>query len=337
MQANGTSRDGYGRLDTLNAKPGLPALREETRTTMGATAKTLLLMGVLTGILAGLGYMFLGGWPGVIIFLVIAGAFNIFAYWKSDSLALRMAGAREVSPEQAPRLHRIVDEVTAMTSLPKPKVYVVENPSPNAFATGRNPKHAVVAATTGIMNLLDDRELKGVIAHELGHVGNRDILIGAIVAVFAGAIGMIAQVLGFRMMFGGFGNRDDDNGNPLLDARRHHPAADRRDDGTARDLAHARVRGGPHGREDDARPGCARRRAREARAGRGAASDAGQPGDSAHVHREPAGCAARARSSRSCSARTRRSRSASRACARWPARACSSGDPSRTVRKASSM
>ncbi len=183
---------------------------------MGATAKTLLLMGVLTGVLAGLGYLFLGGWPGVIVFLVIAGAFNIFAYWKSDSLALRMAGAREVSPEEAPRLHRAVDEVTAMTSLPKPKVYIVDNPSPNAFATGRNPQHAVVAATTGILQLLDDRELKGVIAHELGHVGNRDILIGAIVAVFAGAIGMIAQVLGFRMMFGGFGNRDDENGNPLL-------------------------------------------------------------------------------------------------------------------------
>jgi heat shock protein HtpX len=183
---------------------------------MGATAKTLLLMGVLTGILAGLGYWFLGGWLGVIIFLVIAGAFNIFAYWKSDALALRMAHAREVSPEEAPRLHRIVDEVTALTSLPKPKVYVVDNPQPNAFATGRNPKHAVVAATTGIMNLLDDRELRGVMAHELGHVGNRDILIGAVVAVFAGAIAMIANVLQFRMIFGGLGGGDDDAPNPIF-------------------------------------------------------------------------------------------------------------------------
>jgi heat shock protein HtpX len=183
---------------------------------MGATAKTLLLMGVLTGLLAGLGYWFMGGWLGVIMFLVIAGAFNIFAYWKSDALALRMAGAREVSPAEEPRLHRIVEEVTSLTALPKPRVYVVDNPQPNAFATGRNPKHAVVAATTGIMSLLDDRELRGVMAHELGHVGNRDILIGAIVAVFAGAIAMIANVLQFRMIFGGFGGGDDDSPNPLF-------------------------------------------------------------------------------------------------------------------------
>jgi heat shock protein HtpX len=183
---------------------------------MGATAKTLLLMGVLTGLLAALGYLFFGGWAGVIIFVIIAGAFNIFAYWQSDKLALRMAGAREVTPEEAPRLHKIVDEVTSLTDLPKPRVYIVDNPSPNAFATGRNPKHAVVAATTGIMNLLDDRELKGVMAHELGHVGNRDILIGAVVAVFAGAIAMVANVLQFRMIFGGLGGSRDGGGNGLL-------------------------------------------------------------------------------------------------------------------------
>jgi heat shock protein HtpX len=176
--------------------------------------KTLLLMGVLTGLLAGAGY-FIGGVTGIVLFLLIAGAFNIFAYWQSDRLALRMAGAREVSPEEAPRLHRIVEEVVSLTDLPKPRVYVVDNPSPNAFATGRNPKKAVVAATTGIMNLLDDRELRGVMAHELGHVGNRDILIGAIAAVFAGAIALIANVLQWRMIFGGFGGRDN-NGNPLL-------------------------------------------------------------------------------------------------------------------------
>ena len=177
---------------------------------MGAMAKTLLMMGVLTGLLAALGYIFLGGLAGLIFFVAIAAAFNLFAYWKSDSLALRMAGAHEVTPEQEPRLHRIVDEVTAMTSLPKPRVYIVDNPSPNAFATGRNPKHAVVAATTGIMSLLDDRELKGVIAHELGHVGNRDILIGAIAAVLAGAIAWITQSMMFGMLFGG--RRNNENG-----------------------------------------------------------------------------------------------------------------------------
>jgi heat shock protein HtpX len=183
---------------------------------MGATAKTLLLMGVLTGLLGALGYLFLGGWVGLVFFVLIAGAFNMFAYWKSDSLALRMAGAHEVTPEQEPRLHRVVEEVVSLTSLPKPKVYVVDNPSPNAFATGRNPKHAVVAATTGIMNLLDDRELKGVIAHELGHVGNRDILIGAIAAVFAGAIAMVTNMLGWSMMFGGLGGGRRNNENTLL-------------------------------------------------------------------------------------------------------------------------
>jgi len=176
---------------------------------MAATAKTLLLMGVLTGLLGALGYLFLGGLAGLVFFVVLAGALNFTAYWFSDKLALRMAGAREVSPAEEPRLHRIVDEVTALTTLPKPKVYIVDNPSPNAFATGRNPKHAVVAATTGILNLLDDRELKGVIAHELGHVGNRDILIGSIAAVLAGAIAWITNSMMWGMLFGGRRNNEN--------------------------------------------------------------------------------------------------------------------------------
>jgi heat shock protein HtpX len=176
---------------------------------MAATAKTMLLMGVMTGLLAALGYLFLGGLAGLILFVGLAAVFNIGAYWFSDKLALRMAGAREVTPEEAPRLHRIVDEVTSMTSLPKPKVYIVDNPSPNAFATGRNPKHAVVAATSGIMNLLDDRELKGVIAHELGHVGNRDILIGSIAAILAGAITWITTSMMWGMFLGGRRNNEN--------------------------------------------------------------------------------------------------------------------------------
>jgi heat shock protein HtpX len=176
---------------------------------MGATAKTLLLMGVLTGLLGALGYIFLGGLAGLVVFVVLAAIMNFFAYWFSDKLALRMAGAHEVTAEQAPRLHGIVDELVSVTRLPKPKVYLIQNPSPNAFATGRNPKHAVVAATTGIMDLLDDRELRGVMAHELGHVGNRDILIGSIAAVIAGAISWITTSMMWGMMFG---RRGEGNG-----------------------------------------------------------------------------------------------------------------------------
>ncbi len=179
---------------------------------MGAIAKTMLLMSVLTGLLGALGYIFLGGLAGLIFFVVIAAVMNGFAYWFSDKLALRMAGAKEVTPEEAPRLHRIVDELLPLSKLPvKPKVYLIQNPSPNAFATGRNPQHAVVAATTGIMDLLDDRELAGVMAHELGHVGNRDILIGSIAAVLAGAISWITTSMMWGMMFG-----RRDNGSPIL-------------------------------------------------------------------------------------------------------------------------
>lgn len=179
-----------------------------------AMFKTVLLLALLTGLFAALGAV-VGGWGGLAVFLVLAGIMNIGAYWFSDRLALRMAGAREVGPTEAPRLHRIVDEVASLAGLPKPRVFVVDHPSPNAFATGRNPQHAVVAATTGILGLLDDRELRGVIGHEMGHVGNRDILISSIVATFAGAISLIGNMLWWRTMFGGFGRRDD-NASGLL-------------------------------------------------------------------------------------------------------------------------
>jgi heat shock protein HtpX len=157
------------------------------------------LLAAITGLFLALGYL-LGGPTGMVIAFVAAGAMNFFAYWSSDKLALRMAGAQEVTPEQAPGLHRIVDELAVVAKIPKPKVYIVENPQPNAFATGRNPQHAAVAATTGILDLLDERELRGVLGHELAHVQNRDILTSSIVATLAGAISMITW---FGLWFGG--------------------------------------------------------------------------------------------------------------------------------------
>jgi heat shock protein HtpX len=173
--------------------------------------KTAVLLAAITGLFVGIGFL-VGGIGGMIVAFALAGVMNFFAYWSSDKLALRMAGAREVSMQEAPRLHSIIEEVSAQASMPKPKVYIVENATPNAFATGRNPKHAAVAVTTGIMNLLDERELRGVIGHELGHVKNRDILTSSIVATVAGAVSMMAQVLMWSSIFGG-GGRDR---NPIV-------------------------------------------------------------------------------------------------------------------------
>ncbi len=153
--------------------------------------RTTVLLAAITGLFVGIGYL-VGGPIGSAIALVIAAVMNLTAYWSSDKLALRMASAREVSVREEPGLHAIVDEIAVRAQLPKPKVYLVQSDSPNAFATGRNPEHAAVAVTTGIMRLLNDRELRGVLGHELGHVKNRDILISSIVATLAGAISMLA-------------------------------------------------------------------------------------------------------------------------------------------------
>jgi heat shock protein HtpX len=153
-----------------------------------------------------------GGVGGAIFFLILAGAMNFFAYWFSDKMALKMAGAHQVSEADEPQLHAIVREVANLSNMPMPRVYVIETDSPNAFATGRNPKHAVVAVTTGIRRILTDRELRGVLGHEMGHVRNRDILTSSIVATVAGAISLIAQMLMWSSLFGG---RDDDR-NPLV-------------------------------------------------------------------------------------------------------------------------
>ena len=173
--------------------------------------KTVFLLVLLTGLLIGIGYL-VAGLTGAVFAFIISMVMNIGSYWFSDKIALQATGAREVTPDQEPRLHGIVDQVAAMAGMPKPKVYVIQNDSPNAFATGRDQKHAAVAATTGIMRILDDRELTAVFGHELGHIRNRDILINAIVATVAGAITFIATMLQWSLIFGGFGGRDRNGG-----------------------------------------------------------------------------------------------------------------------------
>jgi heat shock protein HtpX len=163
--------------------------------------KTVILLVLLSGILLVVGGATFGT-PGLIVAGVVAFAMNIGSYWFSDKLALKMTGSKEVTPDQEPRLHRIVDEVASMARMPKPKVYVIQNDAPNAFATGRNAKHAAVAATTGIMRILDDKELTAVFGHELGHVRNRDILVSAVVATIASAIMLITFVARFSLIFG---------------------------------------------------------------------------------------------------------------------------------------
>jgi heat shock protein HtpX len=175
-------------------------------------AKTVLLLGLLSALFLGLGYIF-GGVTGLIVAFGFALLMNLWTYWFSDKLALAMARAREVAPEQEPRLHRMVEEVAGMAGLPKPKVYIVENDAPNAFATGRNPKHSVVAVTTGIMRILSEDELKAVLAHELGHIKNRDILVSAIVATIASAVMFIAFMARWSLFFGGFGRSRNQTAN----------------------------------------------------------------------------------------------------------------------------
>lgn len=178
---------------------------------MSNTFKTTALLGLLTGIILLIGQS-LGGSSGMAVALVFAAIMNLGSYWFSDSLVLRMYRAREVQMQDAPKLYTLVQNLTVKAQLPMPRLYVIDSPSPNAFATGRNPAHAAVAVTTGILQTMNDTELEGVLAHELSHVRNRDILISSIAATMAGAIMMIANMARWAALFGGFARDDRDRG-----------------------------------------------------------------------------------------------------------------------------
>jgi heat shock protein HtpX len=175
--------------------------------------KTAFWMVVLTVLLVVVGRVVAGD-VGMLVTFGLAIVLNGVAYWFSDRIALAMARAREVSQAEAPRLHAIADELALRYGVPKPRVYLSPDPTPNAFATGRNPNHAAIVVNQGLLELLTDREVAGVLAHELGHVHNRDILISSVVAVLAGAITMIANIAQWSLWFGGSG-RDDRNSSPF--------------------------------------------------------------------------------------------------------------------------
>ncbi len=177
---------------------------------MANQLKTTVLLAALTVLIVLIGRMF-GGNQGMLIAFILAMIMNFGSYWFSDKIVLAMYRAKELSRSEAPEIHRMVEELAQHGGLPKPRIYLIPSDTPNAFATGRNPEHAVVAVTNGIVRLLEPEELKGVLAHELGHVKNRDILIGSIAATLAGVVMMLASMARFAAIFG-FGGSDDDDG-----------------------------------------------------------------------------------------------------------------------------
>ena len=180
--------------------------------------KTTLLLAGLTGLLLAIGQLWAGE-RGLVFALALAGVMNLGSYFFSDKIALAMSGAQPVSRDEAARLYAIVERLAAKANIPVPKIYQIPTDSPNAFATGRNPNHASVAVTRGILDVCDDEEIEGVLAHELGHVRNRDILTSAVVATIAGAITLIARMAYWGELFGGFGGgRDDDRRGGALSA-----------------------------------------------------------------------------------------------------------------------
>lgn len=178
---------------------------------MGNQIRTTLLLAAMTVLIVFIGQA-LGGRQGMIIALIFAAGMNFFSYWYSDKLVLKMYSAQEVTPQQAPDLYRMVERLARRAQLPMPKVYLIPKDAPNAFATGRNPEHAVVAVTRGLLELMAPDEVEGVLAHELAHVNNRDILIGSIAATMAGAIMMLASMAKWGAIFGGHRGSDDEGG-----------------------------------------------------------------------------------------------------------------------------
>ncbi len=177
--------------------------------------KTAVLLGLLTGLLLGVGWL-IGGYQGLTIGLVIALGINFVSYWFSDKIVLMLYGAKPAGKEYA-WLEQMVAQLASHAGLPKPRVFIVSTPQANAFATGRNPKHAVVACTTGILQLLDKDELRAVLGHELSHVRNRDILVSSVAAAIAGVISYVAMMARWAALFGGFGGRDNERGGNVLE------------------------------------------------------------------------------------------------------------------------
>jgi len=178
------------------------------------TAKTIFLMVALTLMLIFIGGL-IGGKSGMTMALVMAFGMNFITYWFSDKIVLKMYGAQQVSEADAPELHAMVRRLAQKAGLPMPKVYIMDQDQPNAFATGRNPEHGAVAVTTGIMRILSREELEGVLAHELAHIRHRDILVGTVAATIAGAISYLAQMAQWAMIFGGRSSDEENGSNPV--------------------------------------------------------------------------------------------------------------------------
>ncbi len=182
---------------------------------MSNQIKTTILLAILTAVIMWIGHFF-GGQQGMIIALIFAGAMNFFSYWFSDKIVLKMYRAKEATQQEAPKLYEIVRNLVTKAGLPMPKLFIIPSETPNAFATGRNPEHAVVAVTDGLLKLMNKDEITGVLAHELAHVKNRDILIGSIAATMAGAIMLLASMARWSAIFGGMSRDDDEGGSGFI-------------------------------------------------------------------------------------------------------------------------